>query len=72
MNRFSNGLTLHSHTFKLAKMYSPFLCIFGFDFLIFVLDFTVPMLEWETKIKGHFYILTGLGAKIILVSQNEQ
>ena len=54
MNRFSNGLTLHSNAFKLPQMYSPVLYIFDFHFLIFVLDFLFLCVSGIVKLKAIF------------------
>lgn len=56
MNRFPNGLTLYSNIFKLAKMYSPVLYIFGFDFLLFVLDSLFLCLNAIVKLKAIFIL----------------
>jgi len=71
MNRFSKGLTLHYNTFKLLRCILLFYTSLASIFY-FCCGLSVPMFEWDSKIKDHFYILSGLGAKIIAASQNEQ
>lgn len=57
---------------KVAKIYYLFKYIFGFNFLIFVLDILFLCLHGTVKLKAILNMLSDLGAKIILVSQDEQ
>lgn len=74
MNKFSNEPNLYSVTKSSLLRHFTFYTFFFFfwlQFSNFCFGFSVLMFEWD-RIKGYFYILSGLDAKVILASQNKQ